>query len=121
MKYRTCTAAEAASHGHDSRAGASSHGIMSKAIRPAAAERPTVSSCLSLLAFTSAFQPACSSAAPSTASVTGVEMSKLAEYLLEQRPHALDGRTALDDRFLRAMEIHRGEIRQQGREEHVGG
>ena len=70
-----CTSAEPASHGHEAGAGAGRNGATASAIRPEPAAIATVSSPLSSLALTSAFQVACSSAAPSTASVTGSEIS----------------------------------------------
>src|SRR3954468_22614733 len=96
-----CTAAEPASHGHDSRAGAGSQKTQARPTRPAPTEIATVSSCLSDELLRSAFQEACSSAAPSTASVTGSvsSMAALADHLLDEGRHALDGGTPLGNRF----------------------
>src|SRR5437762_382112 len=94
MKYRICTTAEAASHGQASGAGNGSHTATAMPTIPAPTEMATVSSCLSEELFSSAFQEACRSAAPSTASVTGSESSvtqtppkkpALADDLVEER------------------------------------
>src|SRR2546427_11841165 len=101
-----CTAAEPASQGHDSGAGAGSHGARASAMRPAPADTATVSRRLSALALTSAFHPACSRAAPSTASVTGGETSTPppADHLVDHRCPALDRDAPFPDRLLSAVE-----------------
>ena len=71
MKYRMCTAAEAATQGHEARAGGGRKSAAASATSPEPMATLIVSSSLSAPAFTSTFQLACSSAAPSTASVTG--------------------------------------------------
>src|SRR2546426_6992419 len=85
-----CTAAEPASQGHDSGAGAGSHGATASAMRPAPADTATVSRRLSALALTSAFHPACSSAAPSTASVTGSEISTPRQPITDRKSTRLN-------------------------------
>src|SRR3954463_14273192 len=118
-----CTSAEPASHGHDAAAGAGRKGATPSAIKPEPAATATVSRLLSSLALTSAFHVACSSAAASTASVTGSEISMrspLADHLLDERRHALDCGAALLDGFFRAMEVHGTKSRQQRREQDVG-
>src|SRR5262245_47386967 len=118
------TSAEPASQGQEAGAGAGRKGAAARAMRPEPAATATVSSPLSSLALTSAFQVACSSAPASTASVTGSEISMdapLADHLLDERRHALDRGAALLDRFLRAVEVHGAESGQQRREQHVGG
>src|SRR5258708_15860968 len=118
-----CTAVEAASHGQDCSAGGGSHTATARPTIPAPTEIATVSSCLSVELFSRAFQPACSRAAPSTASVTAREIScmpRLDDHLLDQRAHPLDRGAPFDDRLLGAMELHGAEIRQQGRDHDVG-
>src|SRR3954468_3019229 len=115
------TAADAPSHGHEACAGKSSHGATATPTSAAPTEMATVSSCLSLEVLRSAFHPACSTAAPRTANVTGTERSctALENHLVDERPHALDGGAALRDRLGGAVEFHRAEIRQQRRDHHV--
>src|SRR5215213_8750702 len=118
-----CTNAEPASHGHDAAAGGGRKGATASAMRPEPAATATVSRLLSSLAFTSAFHVACSSAAASTAIVTGSEISMrspLADHLVDERPHALDGGAALLDGFFGAVEVHRAKARQQRREQDIG-
>src|SRR3954471_3793895 len=118
-----CTSAEPASQGQDAAAGAGRKGATPSAIRPDPAATATVSRPLSSLALTSAFHVACSSAAASTASVTGSEISMrspLADHLLDERPHALDRGASLLDRFFGAMEVHGAKSRQQRRKEDIG-
>src|SRR3954471_10615951 len=102
------TAADAPSHGHEACAGKSSHGATATPTSAAPTEIATVSSCLSLELLRSAFQPACSAAAPRTANVTGSERSctSLENDLLDERRHALHRDPALLDRFFRAVEVH---------------
>src|ERR1700694_1324349 len=123
MKYRMWTTAEPASQGQDSGAGADKKGASASAIRPEPVATAMVSSRLSSLALTSAFQTACSSAAPSTASVTGSEISMLAlaDHLLDEGRHALHSGASFLDRFLGTVEIHGREVGQQRRQQHVGG
>src|SRR3954468_4404947 len=118
------TSAEPASHGHDAAAGAGRKGAPPAAIKPEPAATATVSRLLSSLALTSAFHVACSSAAASTASVTGSEISMrspLADHLLDERPHALDRGAPLFDRFFRAMEVHGAKAGQERRKENIRG
>src|SRR3954468_4904478 len=116
-----CTAAEAASPGQEACAGKSSHGATARPTSAAPTEIATVSSCLSLELLRSAFQPACSAAAPRTASVIGSEMSctSLENDLLDERPHALHRDPPLLDRLFRAVEVHGAESGEQRREQHV--
>src|SRR5258705_3475822 len=110
-----CTAADAASHGKELCAGKGSHTAMASPTRPAPTEIATVSSSLSAELFSRAFHPACSSAAPRTASVTGSESSciyaviaaRLAKDLIDERPHPLHRRAPFGVRLGGAMELHR--------------
>src|SRR3954468_1866966 len=116
------TAADAPSHGHEACAGKSSHGATATPTSAAPTEMATVSSCLSLEVLRSAFHPACSTAAPRTANVTGTERSctALENHLVDERPHALDRGAAFCDRLGGAVEFHRAEIRQERRDHDVG-
>src|SRR5262245_46125931 len=115
-----CTAAEPASHGQDAGAGCGSQNTIARLTSAAPTEIATVSSCLSFELLSSAFHPACSAAAPSTASVIGSEMScTLEDHLLDERRHALDRGAAFLDRLLRAVEVHGAEPGQQRREQHI--
>src|SRR3954454_4991424 len=117
------TSAEPASHGHDAAAGAGRKGATIGAIKPDPAATATVSRLLSSLALTSAFHVACSSAAASTASVTGSEISMrspLGDDLLDERRHALDRGPPLLDGFAGAVVLHGAEDGKQRREQHVG-
>src|SRR5688572_6916530 len=118
-----CTAAEPAIHPHDSRAGTPTQGATTSAQSAAPSAMPVTSRSLSTLDLTSAFHTACRSAAPSTASVTGAEISMppLENHLVDERRHALHRGPAFGDRFLRAVVVHGGEVRQQRRDQHVGG
>src|SRR5512134_3757763 len=117
-----CTIAEAAIHGQDAGAGAGTKGSAASATAPLPAATATVSSCLSAPDLSSAFHAACSSAAPSTASATGSGISIAAVYklagkqVLEHRARALGGRAPLGDRLARAVEIHHGEVGEDGRD-----
>src|SRR5581483_12428013 len=114
-----CTSADAASQGQDCAAGKGSHAPTAAPTRPAPTEMATVSSSLSVELLRRAFQQACSSAAPSTASVTGSDISTLAEHLLEKRRHALDRGAAFHDGFLGAVVVLGGKVGQERREQHV--
>src|SRR6266581_9626191 len=117
-----CTSVEPASQGQDSRAGTGSQTATARPTIPAPTEIATVSSCLSDELLSSAFQPAWSSAAPSTAAVTGSEISitRLADQLLEERADASDGRAPFLDRLFPPVVLHGAEIGQQRCDQHVG-
>src|SRR5687767_11920068 len=116
-----CTADEAASHGHEARSGNGRKGKSKRASTPDPAAMANVSSCLSSLAMTSVFHPACRSAAPRTARVTGSvsSIAVSADHLLEQRRHALDRHAALIDRLFGAVVVHGGEVRKKRGDQHV--
>src|ERR1700674_5402156 len=106
-----CTSAEPATQGHDTCAGAGRKIATTSAISPEPSAMLIVSSSLSAPDLTSTFHDACSSAAPSTASVTGRLISiALEKDLLDERHHPLDGDAAFGDRFLRAVVLHRAEV-----------
>src|SRR4030095_12020901 len=116
------TALEAASQGHAAAAGAATNGSARREMSPEPPATAQVSSSLSWELLTSVFHAACSNAPPSTASVTGSvsSISASADHLLEQRPHAFDRGPALFDRLRGAVVVHRGEIGQERRDQHVG-
>src|SRR5258708_15356133 len=99
-----CTSAEPATHGHEARAGAGRKGAAMSATSPEPTAMLIVSSSLSAPDFTSTFHEACSSAAPSTASVTGRLMSiELENDLLDERHHPLDRGVALGHPLIRPV------------------
>src|SRR5258708_19110784 len=114
-----CTSAEPATHGHEARAGAGRKSAAASATSPEPRAMLIVSSSLSAPELTSTSHDACSSAAPSTASVTGRLISALEQDLLDERHHALDRDAAFGDRFLRAVVLHGAEVRQQRRDQDV--
>src|SRR5260221_1054956 len=114
-----CTSAEPETQGHDACAGAGRKIATTSAISPEPSAMLIVSSSLSAPDLTSTFHDACSSAAPSTASVTGRLISTLEQDLLDERHHALDRDAAFGDRFFRAVVLHRAEVRQQRRDQDV--
>src|SRR5512139_4187604 len=103
-----CTIAEAAIHGQDAGAGAGTKGKAASATKPLPAATPTVSSCLSAPDLSIAFQDACNSAAPSTASATGSGMSIVSgpQQVLEHGPHALGHGITLFDDLGCAVPVH---------------
>src|SRR2546423_13659377 len=112
-----CTTAEPATQGHEARAGGGRKSARANATRPEPSAMLIVSSSLSAPDLTSTFHEACSSAAPSTASVTPRLISiGLADDLLDQRHHALDRGASLGDRLLRAVILHGAEVRKQRRD-----
>src|SRR6266850_8568975 len=114
-----CTSAEPTSHGQETCAGAGKNTATTSATSPEPSAMLMVSSSLSAPDLTSTFHDACSSAAPSTASVTGRLISTLENDLLDERHHALDGDAAFGDRLLGAVVLHRAEVRQQRRDQDV--
>src|SRR5512134_920794 len=117
-----CTIAEAAIQGQEAGAGPGTKGSAASATAPLPAATPTVSSCLSAPDLSIAFQAACSSAAPSTASATGSGMSMAsgAQEVLEHGVHALGHRVALVDDLGRAVPVHHADAGQDGGEQRVG-